>query len=142
MWCDAYIGKPWAPVPDPPRSFSCGELVRHLFRERLGIDMPAILANAGVLRECIADIATPARYGLAPLPAGASPQEFDVAYMVQATRQNHVGLAVDSPDGLLILHCVQGAGVVLNSPAELLGVGFRRIDWCRHHLLGGESCPV
>lgn len=139
-WFEHYIGLPWAAVPKPPQSFSCGELVRHVMRVRHGIDMPEILANAAVLRECIRDIGTPERYGLYPLQPGSAPREYDVAYLVQATRQSHVGLAVDTPDGLMVMHCVQGAGVGLNAPAELLGMGYRRLDWCRHHLLGGPPC--
>ena len=141
-WFEEYIGLPWAAVPDPPRSFSCGELVRHVMQKRHGIAMPEILANAAILRECIRDIGKPGRYGLFPLPSGEGPREYDVAYLAQATRQSHVGLAVDSPDGPLIMHCVQGAGVTLNAPAELLGMGYRRLDWYRHHLLGGAPCPA
>ena len=134
-WFEEYIGLPWAAVPDPPRSFSCGELVRHIMRERLGIVMPEILANAAVLRQCLRDLAAPDRYGLCPLNATDAHREYDVAYMIRATRQDHVGIAVNTPEGLMVLHCIQGAGVVLDNPAELLGMGVRRINWYRHNLL-------
>ena len=140
-WYEEYIGRPWGAVPDPPRSFTCGELVRHIMRERHGIHMPEILANAAVLRECLRDIRNPARYGLHPLPAGERPREYDAAYLVRVSREDHVGLGVETGEGLMILHCQPGAGVTLDRPAELLGMGYRRIDWYRHHLLGGASCP-
>lgn len=141
-WFDAYMGKPWSAVPHPPQSFTCGELVRYVLRQHCGIDMPCILANAAHLRECLRDLGQPARYGLYPLPAGAAPQEYDVAYMLRSTRQDHVGLAVMTADGLMILHCQQNSGVVLDNPAELMGTGLRRIAWYRHKGMGGARCPV
>lgn len=111
LWFEEYIGLPWAKIPSPPHSFTCGELVRYIMKKRLGIDMPEILANAAVLKECLRDLGDPSRYGLHPLQKGVPPREYDIAYMIKATRQDHVGIAVESPDGLLVLHCTQGQGV-------------------------------
>jgi hypothetical protein len=51
-WFEEYIGKPWQPVPDPPRSFTCGHLGRWIYQERLGIDTPLsslLTASRGLL---------------------------------------------------------------------------------------------
>ena len=134
LWWERYMGKPWAAVPEPPQSYTCGELVRAVLRERCGIETPEVLANAAVLRECVAAM-QPDRYGLRPLLAGEQPREYDVAFMMRASMQDHVGIGVTMPDGLVILHCQQGAGVTWDSPAELLGTGYRRICWYRHRAL-------
>ena len=68
LWWERYMGKPWAAVPEPPQSYTCGELVRAILRERCGIETPEVLANAAVLRECVAAM-QPDRYGLRPLLA-------------------------------------------------------------------------
>jgi hypothetical protein len=153
-WYETYIGKPWSATPNPPESFCCGELVRFVLRERCGIDMPLLLADPNNLRACVCDLGSPIRYGLewidlepkenALLDTGASrPREYDVAFLCRAERQDHVGIAVDTADGLLIMHCVRGSGVILDSPAELLGTGVRKIMWYRHTLLlGGAPCPM
>ena len=41
-WHEAYLNKPWAAVPRPPETFNCGELVRAVHRDLLGIDSPTI----------------------------------------------------------------------------------------------------
>jgi hypothetical protein len=162
-WYDAYIGKPWSATPNPPESFCCGELVRYVMRERCGIDMPLLLADPNNLRSCVCDLGEPRRYGLIAIksqqlhvyhfdPDAAfggfqhsdfSIRQYDVAFLCRAERQDHVGIAVDTADGLLIMHCQQRSGVILDSPAELLGTGIRKIMWYRHkELLGGAPCPA
>lgn len=138
-WWEKYVGRPWKANPEPPESYNCGELVRAVLLERAGIDTPAIGVNAAVLRDCVGAM-LPSRYGLRPLKKEEDPRELDVAFMVRALREDHVGIAVMSGDGLKILHCQQGAGVTWDSPAELSGRGVRRINWYRHEELGGETC--
>lgn len=142
MWWEAYMGKPWKAVPNPPDSYTCGELVREILRERCGIETPEVLANAAVLRECVRAM-QPDRYGLRPLCPDEKPEEYDVVFMIRATREDHVGIAVETGEGLMILHCQQGVGVTWDSPAELLGTGVRRMSWYRHRALdGGVLCPA
>ena len=141
-WFATYIGKPWQAVPDPPHSYTCGELVRAVYRNRLGIDSPAILADALDTRSCIRAM-RPERYGLRPLLADERPQEYDVVFLMRASMQDHVGLAVQTMDGLMVLHCQQCVGVTLDSVAELRGIGFRHMAWYRHiNINGAVSCPA
>lgn len=140
-WYEDYVGRPWQAVPCPPQSYTCGELVRAVYRDRLGIDSAAILADALNLRSCIRAM-QPARYGLRPLRVGEQPQEYDVVFLMRASMQDHVGIAVQTGDGLMVMHCQQGVGVTLDSVAELRGAGFRHMAWYRHEQLGGKQCPV
>ena len=139
-WFEEYIGKPWEAVPNPPHSFTCGELCRWILRERYGLDVPEILADTHSLKDCVRNLSNPGHYGFAPLSEDASPREGDIAYFVYGTRLSHVGMAVESTEGLKILHCVQRIGVTYDSPAELFGLGVRRFYWYRHKEMM-EACP-
>jgi cell wall-associated NlpC family hydrolase len=134
-WWEAHVGKPWEAVPRPPDSFNCGELVRHVFRERLGLGLAGITADAASLSESVRAF-VPALFGLRPLAGGERPREFDCAFMARARYSDHCGIAVGTGDGLLVMHCVQGCGVVIESPLEVLGRGFARLEWFRHGELG------
>jgi hypothetical protein len=140
-WFEQFIGKPWARVPQPPKSFNCGELVRFIYKGRFNVDTPIIYADAGVLRECCENFTDKERYGLYPVD---TPRPFDLAFIARCQRHDHVGLAIQSAEGLGILHCAQGIGVTIQSPAELLGCGNRHIDWFRHKDVTEEMalCPA
>jgi hypothetical protein len=78
----------------------------------------------------------PEMYSLAPVEDQIRP--FDFAFLARVFRRDHLGIAVKTVEGILILHCQQGVGVVLDSPADLLGSGVRRIDWFRHKAITEE----
>ena len=138
-WYEQYVGKPWEAVPNPPVSYTCGELVRAVYRDVLSIDSAEILADALDTRSCILAM-TPERYGLRPLVSGEMPKEFDVAFMLRAEMKDHVGIASQTMDGLMILHCQRGCGVTMDTVAELRGAGFRRMLWYRHTSFGVPEC--
>ncbi|SBV91619.1 conserved hypothetical protein [uncultured Desulfovibrio sp.] len=141
-WYEQYVGKPWKGIPNPPDSYTCGELARAVLRDQCGIDAPEILADAFSLRSCINAMRNPGYYGLRPLAPTEQPQQFDVVFLLRTTMQDHVGIAVDSLDGLMIMHCQQGPGVTMGSIAELHGLGFRHMLWHRHVALDrGTPCP-
>lgn len=129
-WWQSYISKPWLANPDPPVSYNCGELVRYIYREHLGIDLAPIAADASDLRQCIGAMSG-SMYGLTRLEPDQYPGQYDVAFMSRAKFDDHCGLAVETSDGLMILHCQQGAGVVLDTPFELMVRGFRQVRWFR-----------
>lgn len=138
-WYENYIGKPWEGVPNPPHSYTCGELCRAVLWEQCGIDAPEILADAFSLRSCISAMRNPQYYGLRPLAAADHPRQYDIVYLLRATMQDHVGIAVETLDGLMIMHCQQGCGVTMDSVAELHGMGFRHMLWHRHTELDGVT---
>lgn len=130
-WHEAYLGRPWAAVPQPPQSYTCGELVRAVHRDFFGIDSPPIpVADAGDLKACVKAM-RPERYGLQPLAPGRSPREMDVLFFVKARLRDHCGIAVRTANGLWVLHCQQQAGVIL-SPLVELRAHFYRVLWYRH----------
>lgn len=86
---EKYIGKPWEAMPNPPHSYTCGELVRAVYRDMFDIDSVAILANARVLKECIQAMQNgAAQFGLTPVCD--VPREFDIAFLLRSTREDHV----------------------------------------------------
>ena len=129
-WFDTYIQRPWAAVPEPPKSFTCGELCRWILRERLGIETLPIYADAASLRQCIGNLAHPEMYDLTQVIG--RPRPYDLVFLARNTRFDHMGIAVTSRYGLRVLHCCQGAGVLLQSAGDLVNDGFRRQVWFRH----------
>ena len=138
-WYEDYIGKPWCAVPCPPESYTCGELVRAVYRDRFGIETPEILADALNLKSCVKAMKDPKRYGLRPLRDDEQPQEYDAVFLMRAGMQDHIGVAIQTLDGLMVMHCQQDIGVTMDSPAELRGAGFRHICWYRHTAIGGGN---
>lgn len=130
-WFEEYIGKPWHEKCDPPKSFNCGELIRYIYKDRLSIDLPPITANPAKLKECIANLDIPDVYGMETFEG--DPRPFDICYIMRKARRDHVGMAVQTIEGLQILHCQQFAGVILQSASEIMGTtGCRFIEWRRH----------
>ena len=136
-WWEEYLGKPWAAVPRPPKSFTCGELARYILKARLGVDTVPVYADPGVLRLCVENLSRLDLYGL--VPAQGNPRPYDCAFLIRVKRRDHMGIAVQTTEGLMILHCQQGAGVALDSSAELLATGYRRIEWYRHKAVSEET---
>jgi hypothetical protein len=130
-WHEKYIGRPWEAAPRPPESFNCGELLRYIHFHELGINTAIIEANAGILSECV-DNMRPAIFGLEPLESNAHLKDFDCAFFARSKYEDHCGICVMTLDGPLILHCVQGAGVVLENENEAKARGFKEITWYRH----------
>lgn len=136
-WYEELLGRPWEANPRPPHSFTCGELVRYVFLHRLGIESPPIIADAGRVRESIANLDIPEHYCLFPFED--VPRPFDVVYAMRKVRRDHIGIAVQTVEGLLILHCSQGGCVTLDSLSEIQGLtGCRYFEWRRHQSVTKE----
>lgn len=135
FWFEQYINRPWAEIPNPPESFTCGELVRFILHQHCGLEIPPIIANAASRKDSVRAMQDVGRYDLVLLPEYGKRQEFDVVYFVRAVKRDHVGIAVQGREGLKILHCQQGVGVTVDTPGELKGLGVRRLEWFRHKTL-------
>lgn len=131
-WWEDFVGKPWVAIPEPPNSFNCGELVRYTFNHIHGVDSHVILGSATMQRDCVSAMQSPAMYGLRPCTPDETPQEFDVAFLQQGIFKSHVGVAIQTSEGLMVMHCIEGIGVTMDSPTEILGQGWRRLTWYRH----------
>ena len=126
-WHEEYLGKPWVQNPNPPHSFNCGELVRHVYKRFLGHDSPMLLADTRDLRSCIKDIGNIFRY--APFKRVEMPQDFDIAIMArnELSRADHIGIYCDRN----ILHCRPKVGVFLDDAFTLASFGWRNIVYMR-----------
>lgn len=132
-WYLKYLGKPWEANPNPPESYNCGELVRAIHRDLFGIDSPAIpIDDARSRKQCL-EAMQPNIFGLLPLGKNENHREFDVAFLGRRIRLAHCGVAVNTQDGIKILHCPEAAcGVCLDNFIELKLMGFPEIRWFRH----------
>ncbi len=132
-WWLPYLGKPWSAIPNPPESYTCGELLRAIHRELCGIETPPIpIRNAGSRLQCLRAM-QPDLFGLEPLPEGQAPRDLDVAFLGRGRTLAHCGMAVETCEGLRVLHCPQAScGVTLESLPALALAGFPRIRWFRH----------
>lgn len=123
-WHEEYLGKPWAHNPNPPLSFNCGELLRHIYKKYCGYDAPIILADTRSMRSCIRDVSNLRRYYSNFVPVDI-PQDFDFAVMSRGGPADHVGLYVGGD----ILHCYPKIGVSLDSAFALGVMGWRKITY-------------
>lgn len=135
-WWLKYLGKPWEASPHPPQSYNCGELVRAVHIDLLGIDSPLIpVTNANSPRQCLRAM-QPEFFGLLPLAEGEKPHSLDVAFLGRQKILAHCGVAVETLEGLKVLQCPQVAsGVVLDDLVQLRIFGFPEIRWFRHQNL-------
>ena len=134
-WHEQYLGKPWAHNPDPPNSFNCGELLRHIYRVHLGYDAPVLLADTQDIRSCVRDIADMNRYFM-EYQTVEIPRDFDIALMSRGGAPDHVGLYC----GGNILHCRPQVGVFLDDVFTLLHSGWPKITYIRPTEL--KPCPA
>ncbi len=129
MWHEAYLGKPWSGTPNPPETFSCGELLRYVYRQDSGYEcLPIPVPDARNLRDCV-EAMNPAYFGLVPVKD--SVRDKDAVFLSKRRLMDHCGLAVQTSEGLRILHCSQRGGVQLSTPLELRMQGWTGFSWWR-----------
>jgi cell wall-associated NlpC family hydrolase len=114
MQVEKYIGRPWVAT-----GFNCFELVREVYRNELGVDLPvcgvdgADLLAVGKaflnsdLKKSFKKIETPVHLCVAAMRAANSKHE------------SHCGVFLKMPDGEKILHNWRGAGVLLEPISRL-----------------------
>lgn len=112
-WPAIYVGKPWAPGADGPLAFNCWGLVRHVFREREGIELPIVVvddqdqpdaANVSAIKQAAR------RAGMRRTARNEPPQVMDVAVLI-GPATTHVGIVVRANGRLCLLHSSHAAGV-------------------------------
>ena len=52
-WTADYLGKPWRNGADGPDAFDCYGLVRAVYRDRCGVEMPVVSADATRVLACL-----------------------------------------------------------------------------------------
>jgi hypothetical protein len=134
-WYLDYLGKPWASVPNPPASYNCVILCASIYKDRFGIEVGDITRDADNFRECLAGFSEaekiPDIWGLVPLSENERPREFDTVFMARSKYQDHCGIMASTPDGLLVLHCIRDAGVILDAPMDMAMHGISKLTFYR-----------
>ncbi|MDL2315659.1 hypothetical protein LJC59_01055 [Desulfovibrio sp. OttesenSCG-928-A18] len=100
-------------------------------KTRWGLEVPEILVDPLNTLQCVRAIGRPEYFGLRRLGSDEIPREYDVVYCAERNYQRHVGIAVDTIDGLMVMHCQQSTPVCLHPPAELLARVFKSMTWLR-----------
>lgn len=124
-WAESYIGREWV-----NGSHECGHFFCTVMRERFGLDVQIIDADALNLRSCVR-----ALNGQHPEFQNwvevEIPQEGDCIRMSHSKHPHHVGLWVDI-DGGGVLHCCEGIGTVFSSRKALKVAGWNVVTILRH----------
>lgn len=123
-WARRLLGKPWSRDGDGPDRFSCWGLVRLVFREQYGIELPPVgvgdFASAAFTESVKADASGWESVEL------ADAQEGDLLMVVRHDGERHVGVIVMSSTGLRVLHAEgyeqrgKEVGTVCVEPLEAL----------------------
>lgn len=122
-WAMQYLGKPWESGAAGPGAFDCYGLVRAAYRDRYGIEIPAL--EPGIVSTLSCARAMRDYQGYGNWERVADMREGDVVQMGCARHPHHVGIFVE---GGRILHCVMGAGVLLQPVASLRAHGWNILD--------------
>lgn len=117
-WTAEYLGRPWKNGADGPDAFDCYGLVRAVYRDRYGVEMPVVSADATRVLACLHAARDYADYS--QWEAVTVPQDGDVLLMGCARHPHHVGVLVEGR----VLHSVEGAGVLLQTVDSLAAHGW------------------
>lgn len=109
VWWEKYIGIPFAEKGRDLSGVDCWGLVRLVYKEQLGIDLPSYdreYADSND-REVLARLVNAEEEKLWHHPE--KPQPFDVIIINMLGMPTHVGIVIDSSK---MLHCLKGADTV------------------------------
>jgi len=127
-WVSDYVGLPFAPFGRGPEVYDCWGLVRAVFADRIGVDLPMYDEIGPDDRRRVAEAMT-AGCGSGPWQPVDRPREFDVMVARRPGWRlaGHVGVMLGARD---VLHVWKGSGVHVarvNDPA-LAGIilGYQR----------------
>lgn len=125
-WTFDYLGKPWRNGAAGPDAYDCYGLVRAVYADRYGVQLPVIDTDATKLVACLHALRDYAGYD--QWLHVSEPEEGDVLQMGCAHHPHHVGVYV-APGR--VLHSVQGAGVVLQPFGSLPLSGWHVLEMYR-----------
>ena len=120
-WAEKYMGKRWANGACGPDAYDCHGIVRAVYSDHLGIDLPVIDANA-LSALSVARAMKSYDYS-AWIEIDLPERDFDVVEMSLAKRPHHVGIYL-TIDGGGVLTSVEGAGVVFQRLSSLKSHGW------------------
>ncbi len=130
-WSLNYLGAPWENGASGPGAYDCFGLVRAVYADRHGVEIPIVDVDAHAplaVRHAMAEAAPYAGWRVVELDAL---EEGDVIVMSQARHPHHVGLWLAAGG---VLHSVEGAGVVYQNRQSLHRHGWNLIRAYRRAL--------
>jgi hypothetical protein len=101
--------------------------VRHVFEHVHGIKMPAVAVGEETNLAAIQEAARISGWRYVGMGA---PQVDDIAIMT-GFEGKHVGVLVEANGALLVLHCIEGAGVCAQPLSDLGRCGFKNFEFWR-----------
>jgi cell wall-associated NlpC family hydrolase len=106
-WARQYIGRPWARGDDGPARFACWGLVRHVFRTRHQVELPAIPAAEHAPWRAIRHAVQTSGWRRV---VDALARDWDVVVM-RSQASLHCGVVITANGRLGVLHSTHAHGV-------------------------------
>lgn len=131
-WAAPLIGLPYRRGACGPDEFFCWGLVRWVFENIHGIQMPMVAIGQveDGTSDNVAAIKRAARVSGWRPSHTKCPEEDDIVIMTSIDG-THVGVMVRANGGLFLLHALEGVGVCLQSLPDLALLGFRDFNFWR-----------
>ena len=120
-WPAMYIGDPWM-----PGEHDCWHFARRVWREVFGLVVPVVEVDA--INRMAATRAFSSHPEVGAWQRLNAPEEGAGVLLGKSARPAHVGVWT-MQDGGGLVHCVEGAGVVFQSPAALAASGWRVLGY-------------
>ena len=131
-WTVAYLGRPWVSGAAGPDAFDCWGLVRAVYRDRLGIEIPRVDCDGEDLRAVLSLFCESREFE--SWVEVDNPRDLDACLMTQHANPSHVGVYLDADYGR-VLHAAKGVGVTAVDLMTLRDNGFKVVRWYRHKRL-------
>lgn len=115
-WSEQYLGEPWV-----AQEHDCWAFARRVWREQFGRHVPHVPFDATSPLACRrALVNEPERLQWEKVE---TPADGDAVLLSKSSRPSHVGVWADANGGAVV-HCVGGAGVVVQNPQSLKLTGW------------------
>ncbi len=125
-WALQYLGAPWVSGESGPAAYDCYGLVRAVYRDVRGVELPVVdVTQAEPLRLRHAMQQQAGRWLDSPFPV-----DMGVVLLSHGKHPHHVGLWA-AVDGGRVVHAVEGAGVIAQTPQALALAGWRILGYYR-----------
>ena len=120
-WAESYLGCPWVAGESGPDAYDCHGVVRAVYRDRMGIDLPVVPADA---LSALSIARAMRSYDYSEWEEVQAPwRDLDVVQMTLSSRPHHVGVYL-ALDGGGVLTAVEGAGVIFQPLSSLARHGW------------------
>ena len=121
-WCENYIGKPYKAGASGPLFYDCWGLVRAVYLDVFGINLPVITLKNHTLKNQLAAFKNHAEYD--NWQEINTPTHGCAVVMHRGKYPCHIGLCVQDGARVYVLHAIENAGVVCQPLNQLEHSGF------------------